>query len=66
MDLGLSLDPIESYKLFQRRVSDEYDRMVDEFGLTVVDAERPIEVQHAEVTALARTILERLPTAVLV
>jgi dTMP kinase len=60
MDLGLSSDPIESYKLFQRRVSDEYDRMVPEFDLTVIDAERPIDVQHAEVTGLAKPILDRL------
>jgi dTMP kinase len=63
MDLGLSTDPIESYKLFQRRVSDQYDRMVDEFGLTVIDAERTIEAQRAEVTALARGILARLPAS---
>ncbi len=60
MDLGLSPDPIQSYKLFQRRVSDEYDRMVDEFGLTVIDAERTIDVQRAEVTALAEPILQRV------
>ena len=57
MDLGLASHPVESYKLFQRRVSDEYDRMVDEFGLTVIDAERTIEVQHAEVTGLATAAL---------
>jgi dTMP kinase len=60
MDLGLSPDPIQSYKLFQRRVSDEYDRMVPEFGLTVVNAERAIDVQHAEVTGLAQPILQRI------
>ena len=63
MDLGLSPDPIESYKLFQRRVSDEYDRMVDEFGLTVINAERTIEAQHAEVTALGQEVLDRLPAS---
>jgi len=63
MDLGLSRDPIESYKLFQRRVSDQYDQMVSEFGLTVINAERTIEQQHAEVTALAGAVLKRLPAA---
>jgi dTMP kinase len=61
MDLGLSSDPIESYKLFQRRVSDQYDLMVKEFGLTVIDAERSIDVQQTEVIELAKPILERLP-----
>jgi hypothetical protein len=39
---------------------------VDEFNLTVINAERTIEEQHAEVTALARPILERLPASALV
>ena len=48
MDLGLSRDPIESYKLFQRRVSDQYDQMVSEFGLTVINADRaPMQVPLA-------------------
>nr|MBC8449384.1 hypothetical protein [Chloroflexota bacterium] len=38
LDLGLSSDPYESYKLFQGRILDEYEKMIDEFGLTVVDA----------------------------
>jgi dTMP kinase len=66
LDLGLSTDRIESYKLFQRRVSDQYDRMVDEFGLTLVNAERTIEVQHHEVTAMAQDVLDRRPVAALV
>jgi dTMP kinase len=66
MDLGLSSDPIESYKLFQRRVSDQYDLMVEEFGLTVIDAERTIDVQQSEVIDLARPILELLPATTLV
>lgn len=60
MDLGLSRDPIESYKLFQGRVSAEYDAMVEEFGLTAINAERTIEEQHAEVTALGQAVLDRM------
>ncbi len=59
LDLGLSRDPHESYRLFQGRVVDEYDRCVDEYGLTVIDANRPIEPQREEVRALARPILDR-------
>ena len=62
LDLGLSRDPIESYKLFQSRVSAEYDAMVPEFGLTVIDAERTIEAQREEVSALATAVLERMKT----
>ena len=37
MDLGLSENRITSFRLFQQRVIDQYDKMVDEFGLTVID-----------------------------
>jgi dTMP kinase len=59
LDLGLSSDPQESYRLFQSRVVTEYDRMIDEFDLTVIDADRAIAPQHQEVKALAGPILER-------
>jgi dTMP kinase len=59
MDLGLSTDSNESYRLFQGKVVHEYERMVDEYGLKVIDADRPIEPQHEEVIELARPILER-------
>jgi len=38
MDLGLSPDPWTSFRLFQGRIRKEYDRVVDEFGLTRIDA----------------------------
>jgi dTMP kinase len=59
LDLGLSMDPQESYRLFQGRVVDEYNHMVNEYKLTVIDANRPIEPQRDEVRELARPILER-------
>lgn len=46
LDLGLSDDPLESFKLFQGRILEEYLRMVDEFQLTVVDATLPLLEQH--------------------
>lgn len=46
MDIGLSDDPYESFSLFQARILDEYDKMVDEFGLTVVDATLPLVEQQ--------------------
>jgi dTMP kinase len=49
MDLGLSADPQESFRLFQERVLAQYLKMVDEFGFTEVDAARPIEMQQEEV-----------------
>jgi len=49
MDLGLSNDPYESFRIFQGRISDDYDKMVSEFGFKVVDATQSINVQQAEV-----------------
>jgi dTMP kinase len=46
MDLGLRSDPHESYRVFQSRILAEYERLVEEFGLLVMDATRPAEVQQ--------------------
>lgn len=46
LDLGLSSDPYESFKLFQERIIREYEKMVDEFGLTAIDATLPLTEQQ--------------------
>lgn len=46
MDLGLSQNSEESFKLFQERIVSEYEKMIDEFGLTVMDATLPIPEQQ--------------------
>jgi dTMP kinase len=46
MDLNLHPDVTESYKLFQARIQTEYERIVPEFGLEVMDATRPVEIQQ--------------------
>ena len=52
MDMGWSSNPIESFRIFQGNVLDEYDRIVDEFGLQVVDAAGSITAQQRNVRAL--------------
>jgi dTMP kinase len=52
MDMGLSADPDESFRLFQGRILEEYEKMVPEFGLTVIDATLPIEVQQQQMRQL--------------
>ena len=59
MDIGLSDDIRECFKLFQGRIMQEYDNMVDEFGLTVIDGTLPIEVQQTEVRRIVRDRLAR-------
>jgi dTMP kinase len=46
MDLGWSTNPIESFRLFQGKVLEEYDRLVEEFGLDVIDASGSITHQQ--------------------
>jgi len=52
MDLGWSANPIESFRLFQGKVLDEYDRIVEEFELDVVDARASITEQQRLVRKL--------------
>lgn len=54
MDIGLHSDILESYRLFQSRILTEYEKQVEEFGLDVMDATRPIEVQQRELRAAIR------------
>jgi len=60
MDLGWSTSPIESFRMFQGKVLQEYDQIVDEFGLEVVDARRSITEQQRAVRQL---ILQRVRAA---
>jgi len=57
MDLGLSDSYEESFKIFQGRILTEYDKMVDEFGLTRIDGTLPVKDQQKKVRALIKQIL---------
>ena len=46
MDLGLHTDPQESYRVFQSRILIEYEKLVHEYKLDVIDATQPVEVQQ--------------------
>jgi dTMP kinase len=59
MDMGLTDDPVESYRLFQYDVTREYERMVDEFDLQVVEAQRAIAMQHDEIVKRVMLVLRR-------
>jgi dTMP kinase len=52
MDLGWSTNPVESFRLFQGKVIGEYDRLVDEYGLEVVNAVGSITEQQRVVRGL--------------
>lgn len=46
MDLGLSSDPINSFRTFQQRIVHEYEIMADAFGLWRLDAALPVKQQQ--------------------
>jgi dTMP kinase len=56
MDLGLSPNAVESFRLFQGRVLGEYDRMAEEFGFRVIDGTRPIDSQQQQVRSIVTRI----------
>lgn len=57
MDLDLSPDRLESFRLYQGRICDEYKRIIEQFHPVVIDATQAIEVQQEEVR---KTIAERI------
>lgn len=57
MDLGLSRDPQESFRLFQSMIINEYDKMVNEFGFYTMPATKPIHDQQLYFRELSKKIL---------
>jgi dTMP kinase len=57
-DLGLSDDTVVSFRLFQQRICDEYEKMIDEYGLTVIDGTLPIHEQQQEVREITQEVLQ--------
>src|SRR5215475_3295275 len=58
MDLGWSANPLESFRLFQGKVLNEYDRIVEEYGLDVVNAVGSITEQQRVVRSLIAKHIE--------
>jgi dTMP kinase len=58
MDLGLSEDPKESYRLFQSKILEEYDKIAAEFNLTVIDATQTIQKQQEQLRNIVREKLK--------
>ena len=58
MDMGWSTNATESFKIFQSKVLDEYDAIVPEHGLSVIDASGSITEQQRVLRALVSKSLE--------
>ncbi len=59
MDLKLSNNPYKSYVIFQNRVIEEYNNMVDEFGLVKVDANDTIHSKQKYLRELVEDVLNK-------
>ncbi|MHB8382063.1 MAG: dTMP kinase [Candidatus Binataceae bacterium] len=57
MDVGLSTDPVESFRMFQSRVLQIYDHLTDEFGLRIIDATGEIPVQQRGFRKMVQDVL---------
>ncbi len=58
MDLRLSNDPYESFRIFQGRLLEQYLAMSTEFGFRLIDANNPVEIQQSLVRQLVSTSLK--------
>jgi dTMP kinase len=58
LDLDLSSDPEESFQRYQGLIKQEYERLVDEFGLVRMDATQTLIRQQQEVRRLVRPHLQ--------
>jgi dTMP kinase len=59
MDLNLSNDPFESYRLFQAKIIAEYESMAEHEDFTVIDATKDIEQQQMVVRQKVMEVLPR-------
>ncbi|MFZ1076680.1 MAG: dTMP kinase [Nitrosotalea sp.] len=57
MDLNLSNDPYESYRIFQGRIIDQYDSMAEPEGFTIIDGTLNIEEQQKIVRKMIMPLL---------
>jgi dTMP kinase len=60
MDLHLSTDIVESFRIFQGRIHKAYEKLARKYLFTTIDSNRPIEVIQEEVR---RIIRERIDMA---
>lgn len=59
MDLNLSNDEYESYRIFQSRIIDQYESMINEEGFTVIDGTDDIEKQQIAVRKRVQEFIPR-------
>lgn len=58
LDLGLSEDPVESFRIFQGLIQKEYAGLADEYRFKVVDATEPPEQQQEYMRKIVRGTID--------
>lgn len=58
MDLNLSDKKVTSFRLFQARIVQEYEKMTKEFNFHVIDATLPVQKQQKQIRKLIETMLQ--------
>ena len=59
MDLNLSNDQFESYRIFQSRIIEQYQQMISRDSFTVIDATQDIEKQQVQVRDCVMQLLPK-------
>ena len=59
MDMGWSTNPTESFRIFQSKVLDEYNRIVGEHDLAVIEASSSITEQQRMFRQIVAEVLEQ-------
>jgi len=57
-DLGLSDDRVTSFRLFQKRIADEYEKMIAEFNFTVIDSMLPLRIKQQQMRQITEEALQ--------
>jgi dTMP kinase len=60
MDMNLSNDPYESYRIFQGRIIEQYDSLAESEGFTIIDGTLNIEEQQNIVRKKIMPLLEEM------
>jgi dTMP kinase len=58
LDLDLSPDPYESFRLFQGRILEQYEEVVAKYGLTRIDATQTLVHQQQQVREIVKPFLD--------
>ncbi|HEX9759519.1 MAG TPA: dTMP kinase [Candidatus Acidoferrales bacterium] len=58
MDMGLSYDRVESFRLFQGMIMDQYDRMVETDGFVVMDGTMPVNKLQRQMREMVKAKID--------